>query len=149
MSDHKLTHRFVESVPDQLEQGMLYVSVEFGTVMHLCCCGCGQEVVNPLSPFDWKLTFDGESITLYPSIGNWSFSCRSHYWVRKNRVEWAGAWSDEEISNARKHDRSLKDDLINCDDGVSEMPSNDEESESKPNTSFLGTLWRRLGIFQK
>ena len=28
--------------------------------------------------------------TLDPSIGNWSFACRSHYFMRKGRVVWAG-----------------------------------------------------------
>ena len=71
-----------------MEKNTLYVSVEFGTVIHKCCCGCGNEVVTPLSPDDWKLMFDGRSISLYPSIGNWSFPCRSHYWIRNSRVEW-------------------------------------------------------------
>jgi Family of unknown function (DUF6527) len=85
----KLIHKFVKSVPETLEQGVLYVSVEYATAIHKCCCGCGNEVVTPLSPKDWKLTFDGETVSLYPSIGNWNFGCRSHYWITKNRVEWA------------------------------------------------------------
>lgn len=105
MSDTRLTHCFVESIPEKIEPWSLYVSVEFATVMHLCLCGCGREVVTPLSPTDWKMTFDGESITLYPSIGNWSFSCRSHYWIRHNRVEWAGEWSEEEVARGRREDR--------------------------------------------
>ncbi|MDH2356437.1 DUF6527 family protein [Bradyrhizobium sp. SSUT112] len=24
--------------------------------MHLCCCGCGREVVTPLTPAQWRLT---------------------------------------------------------------------------------------------
>ncbi|MDH2348718.1 DUF6527 family protein [Bradyrhizobium sp. SSUT77] len=24
--------------------------------MHLCCCGCGREVVTPLAPAQWRLT---------------------------------------------------------------------------------------------
>ena len=42
-------------------------------------------MVTPLKPTDWKLTFDGKTITLYPSIRNWNFACRSHYWIRNNR----------------------------------------------------------------
>src|SRR5688572_12008813 len=84
----KLSHRFVKSVPEQLEEGVLYVSIEYATAIHRCCCGCGNEVVTPLSPKDWKLTFDGESVSLSPSIGNWSFKCRSHYWIARNRIRW-------------------------------------------------------------
>ena len=32
----------------------------------------------------------GERALLYPSIGNWQFPCRSHYWIRRNRIIWAG-----------------------------------------------------------
>jgi hypothetical protein len=61
--------------------GVLYVSPGYATVTHLCCCGCGAEVVTPLSPTDWKLTFDGVAISLSPSVGNWSLPCRSHYFI--------------------------------------------------------------------
>ena len=81
-----------------MEEKTLYVSVEFGTVIHKCCCGCGNEVVTPLSPDDWKLAFDGRSISLYPSIGNWSFPCRSHYWIRNNRVEWVRETDKSQIA---------------------------------------------------
>ena len=106
---HKLAHRFVELIPDVLEDGVLYVSIAYGTVSHRCCCGCGREVVTPLSPTDWKLIFDGETVSLYPSIGNWNFPCRSHYWIRYNRVEWAEDWSDWQVEAAMAKDRVQKD----------------------------------------
>jgi hypothetical protein len=81
---NRLEHRFVQHLPEVLEAGVVYVSVEFATAAHKCCCGCGEEVVTPLSPNDWKLTFDGDSISLSPSIGNWNFTCRSHYWIERN-----------------------------------------------------------------
>lgn len=109
MSNQRLTHRFVEAVPEQLEDGVLYVSVEFATVIHLCCCGCGNEVVTPLSPSEWRLTFDGESISLDPSIGNWNFSCRSHYWIRSNKIEWARRWLEEKIARGRLEDKREKE----------------------------------------
>jgi Family of unknown function (DUF6527) len=103
-----LTHQFVEFVPDQLDEGKLYISLEYATVAHKCCCGCGKEVVTPLSPTDWKLIFDGQSVTLDPSIGNWSFPCQSHYWIRNNAVQWAPRWSKEWIEAGRAGDRSNK-----------------------------------------
>jgi hypothetical protein len=103
-----LGHVFVEHVPDQLQDGMLYISIPFATVVHRCCCGCGREVVTPLSPTDWRLTFDGESVSLHPSIGNWSFPCRSHYWIERSRVRWAPSWSREEIDAGRAVDRAAK-----------------------------------------
>jgi len=100
----KMQHKFVEFIPDELEDGILYVSITYATVLHKCCCGCGNEVVTPLSPSDWQLTFNGETISLFPSIGNWSFPCRSHYWIRKNEVKWAESWAEEIISLNRKWD---------------------------------------------
>jgi Family of unknown function (DUF6527) len=109
MKRQTVVHEFVESAPEQLQDGILYVCIGFATVIHKCCCGCGNEVVTPLSPTDWKLTFDGETITLYPSIGNWGFACRSHYWIRNNSVQWAGEMSLKDIEAGRAYDRFAKD----------------------------------------
>lgn len=103
-----LSHRFVESFPDTLEPGIVYISVEFASVSHLCCCGCGAEVITPLTPKDWKMTFDGETISLNPSIGSWSLPCRSHYFIRQNQVQWAGPWSNEQIRLGRERDLRSK-----------------------------------------
>jgi len=99
---------FVHHIPESLVAGDLYISVEHGTVVHLCCCGCRKEVVTPLSPTDWRLIFDGETVSLEPSIGNWAYPCRSHYWITRNRICWAAQWSQDEIDAARALDRSVK-----------------------------------------
>ena len=104
-----LTHEFVEFIPDVLKDGTLYVSMEYATVVHKCCCGCGKEVVTPLSPTDWNLIFNGKTISLDPSIGNWGFECQSHYWIRNNRVRWAARWSKDKIDAGRAHDRFAKE----------------------------------------
>ncbi|MBT2530427.1 hypothetical protein J7E91_35070 [Streptomyces sp. ISL-99] len=101
MRTSRLTHEFVRYIPERLSPGVLYISTEYATAMHLCCCGCGSKVVTPLSPADWQLTFDGESISLHPSIGNWSYPCQSHYWIRRNAVRWAAHWKPEQIAAAR------------------------------------------------
>lgn len=80
---------FIVTVPDDLEEGVLYVSMTYATAIHLCACGCREEVVTPISPNDWQLGYDGEDISLTPSIGNWRLPCRSHYWIRSGRVDWA------------------------------------------------------------
>ncbi len=87
----------------------LYVSIEYATTVHKCACGCGKEVVTPLSPTDWMLIFDGKTVSLDPSIGNWGFPCRSHYWVRTNRAVWAEDWSQARVDAKRAHDRRTKD----------------------------------------
>jgi hypothetical protein len=103
-----LAHKFVEYIPEHIEPGTLYVSIAYATATHKCCCGCGREVVTPLSPTDWALIYDGQTVSLDPSVGNWSFPCRSHYWIRRNRVVWARRWSKAEIEEGRKEDRAAK-----------------------------------------
>lgn len=107
-----LKHEFVEFIPDVIEEGKIYVSIEYATVVHKCCCGCGKEVVTPLSPTDWKLIFDGKTISLDPSIGNWSFPCRSHYWIRNNKVRWAEDWSQSRIDANRTYDHRAKEEYF-------------------------------------
>ena len=102
-----ITPRFVEEVPYELEDGVLYVSVEYGTVVHRCCCGCGAEVVTPLHPSRWEVTWDGETVSLHPSVGSWALSCRSHYVIENSVVRWARSWTDEEVTAGRRRDRAL------------------------------------------
>lgn len=71
-------------------------------------CGCGNKVVTPISPTEWELTFDGKSVSLHPSIGNWNFKCKSHYWITKNSVKFARMWNDKEISEGKKKEEVLK-----------------------------------------
>ena len=91
-----LTYEFVHFIPEDLAEGTLYVSIPFVTAIHLCCCGCRNEVVTPLDPEGWRLTFDGKSVSLHPSIGNWRLACQSHYWTTRNNVHWVPRWFDRE-----------------------------------------------------
>ena len=99
---------FVDYMPNSLEPGVLYISMRYATVIHLCACGCGEKVVTPLSPDGWKLTFDGEGISLSPSIGNWDFPCRSHYWIKNNRVLHAGEWNEKPEKKKRKKKKRFR-----------------------------------------
>jgi hypothetical protein len=105
-----LRHEFVELIPEgnELKEGILYISIPYATTIHRCCCGCSREVVAPLTPTDWRLIFDGESVTLDPSIGNWNFPCQSHYWIRNGRAEWSYRMSQYEIKSGRERDRIAK-----------------------------------------
>lgn len=140
---HELSYEFVSTIPDKLEVGTLYVSMEYATVVHRCCCGCGNEVVTPLSPIDWKLTYDGEGISLHPSVGNWSFKCRSHYWVKSNKILWEGDMTDEQIRQVREIDKLNKKMYFDS------HPMNSQENASKksiaqPKKHFI--IW---GIIRK
>lgn len=103
-----LKHQFVEFIPDKIEAETIYISMAYCTAIHKCVCGCGNEVVTPISPTDWSLTFHGDSISLYPSIGNWNFDCNSHYWIINNRVKWSTKWSRAKIEKGREKDRLIK-----------------------------------------
>ena len=78
----------VEFVPATLEPGVLYVSVRFGTAIHLCACGCDTHTVTRLKPHwedGWTLT---EGPTLRPSVGNQNLPCKSHYYITNGLIEW-------------------------------------------------------------
>lgn len=109
MSRAAYTHKFVKAFPDKLDDGVLYVSVEFGTAAHRCFCGCGSEVYTRFSPRDWLMKFNGETVSINPSIGNWSFACQSHYILDGGRVHWADKWSRERIELGRLLDRERKE----------------------------------------
>lgn len=83
----RLESRFVAYIPAELEPGLLYVSLEYATAVHLCACGCETKTVTPLSPGDWSLVFNG-TVTLRPSIGNGQSPCRSHYLITRNQIDW-------------------------------------------------------------
>jgi hypothetical protein len=103
-----MTLSFVELMPNEIHDGVLYVSMEYATAVHLCACGCGNKVVTPLAPQGWKLTYDGESISLSPSIGNWNFSCQSHYWIVNNNVRWDNYWPQDLLHRGRVVNRLEK-----------------------------------------
>ncbi|MGE0112169.1 DUF6527 family protein [Aquabacterium sp.] len=113
MRHRSLEHRFVRNTPRELEPGVLYISMEYATAVHSCCCGCGERVVTPFTPTDWRMTFDGESVTLNPSVGNWNQDCRSHYVIERNRVIESGPWSDAQVEAERRRDKRVKAEYYN------------------------------------
>lgn len=105
----KLRHEFVEVIPRERENGVLYVSIPFATAVHNCFCGCGTKVVTPISPVGWQLIFDGEAVSLSPSVGNWAYPCRSHYFIRRDSVVWADDMTEAEIAWGRARDKSARE----------------------------------------
>lgn len=104
--------RFVEFIPRELEEGVLYISESHRIAVHKCASGCGEKVVTPLSPVEWQLRKEGDLVSLNPSIGNWNYDCRSHYWISRNRIVWAGALSESEIAYVQARDRADKERYI-------------------------------------
>jgi hypothetical protein len=103
-----IEHKFVDLIPDKIPYGILFICIRYKTAVHQCVCGCGNEVVTPISPTDWQISFDGQSVSLHPSIGNWNFPCRSHYWIAHNTVYHSNSWSEEEVKTGREKDQQKK-----------------------------------------
>lgn len=147
MKQTHLSHRLVEYIPEQLETGILYVSERYGTAAHNCCCGCGQEVVTPLTPTDWSLTIDGGVVTLYPSIGNWSFACQSHYWIKRCNVIWAAQLSQSEIERGRAMNRADKKayfEAVNQEKGTQPQLSSTENPFQNEVPGSEHSIWSTL-----
>ena len=132
-----LRPEFVEFIPSHLEEGVIYISTEYETAVHLCCSGCGEKVVTPLTPTGWRLTSKNGTVTLYPSIGNWSFACQSHYWIRNNRIEWARGMTQAQIEAGRRQE------WIEQQAYFDKQPVQAVEDETEPRIGF----WRRASAW--
>jgi hypothetical protein len=136
----RLEHRFVQYIPEKLEPGIIYISMEFATAAHACCCGCGEQVITPFTPPDWKLTFDGETVSLWPSIGNWNFKCRSHYIIRRSRVFEAEPWENEDVEHGRECDKQKKRNYYEREGQYEKRLASPEPATDDDNPRF----WQRI-----
>lgn len=125
---------YVDTIPDRLEEGILYVCERYMTAAHKCCCGCGEEVITPLSPADWSVRKAGNTVSLTPSIGNWSFPCKSHYWIYRNQVVWAGNMSQRQIDQVRSRDKADKKAYI--------AAVNRQKEQQTRTASVLANVWQ-------
>lgn len=144
------------SIPEVLAPDTLYVTADRDVAGHLCACGCGREVITPISPTDWSISFDRRGASLSPSIGNWAFPCRSHYFIRSGGVVWARDMSNSAIEQGRRRDRARKQQYYELEDkSPSKHPEPTVERATKPpapvartdDESFgqrLQAWWRRL-----
>jgi hypothetical protein len=143
MKQSRLEPEFVDEIPANLSEGRLYISIRYRTASHLCACGCGLKVVTPIKPPKWHLTYDGETVSFWPSIGRWQLPCRSHYVIRQNRVVWAKPWTEKQILKGREEDaedlhRYYSDRRPSETSGEEKPPA----MESSANTSGHGLLHR-------
>ncbi|MGA0602971.1 DUF6527 family protein [Caulobacter sp. KR2-114] len=136
----KIRHEFVEFIPKGREWGVLYVSIPYATAVHSCFCGCGIKVVTPISPVGWQLIYDGETVSLFPSIGSWAFPCRSHYFIKRDTVVWAGSMSEDEVAWGRARDRAARETHFDGQPGLA-SEAMDEAAKSKRKKDF----WSWLG----
>lgn len=135
MRKKSITPEFVDFIPDRLEDGILYISQRYNTAAHKCCCGCGEEVITPLTPADWSVRKTGDTVSLSPSIGNWSFACKSHYWISENQVQWAREMPQWKIDRVRARDKADKQAYIEA--------VNRQKEQATP-TSWIARFWQAL-----
>lgn len=141
MTRQRVKVEFVESAPRPLSEGVLYISDRFRTALHLCCCGCGREVVTPLNPAGWAYKRDAGTVTLKPSIGNWSFPCLSHYLIIRSEVVWAKPMSAQQIAMVKVKDAHAKKALIDR----SNATKTSKKNESRVASGF--TPIKETGLF--
>ena len=107
--------------------------VQYEAAVHLCACGCGLKVSTPLGPTEWSFRDSLEGPSLEPSIGNWEFPCRSHYWIQDGQVTWSVDWTREQVQDGRR---------------VEEERRHAYYDSLKPSREgFLRRLWRWIKSF--
>jgi hypothetical protein len=104
-----LKPRYVDFIPKELEDGVLYISQRFQTASHRCACGCGTKIVTPFRNAEYTLVVKGDRVSLSPSIGNWNHPCQSHYWIKDNAVMWSSAMTKEQIFAGRVQDDAFRE----------------------------------------
>ena len=142
MRQQRIRPEFVESAPRQLSEGVIYISDRFRTALHKCCCGCGQEVVTPLNPAGWSYQREGGTVTIKPSIGNWSFPCKSHYLIIRNEIVWARGMTDRQIATVKARDARDKQKYI---DECNKNKSSDDRLLGRTAPNSEHSLLSRLG----
>jgi len=93
---------FISRIPNNLKNGILYVCLECDTVIHKCACGCGETVVTPTSENGWTFIYKDSSVSLRPSIGNYNYKCKSHYYITNNNVIWLNNLKPTNLSKKKK-----------------------------------------------
>lgn len=147
----RIQHQFVEFVPEKLEPGKLYISLEYNSASHLCACGCGYEVVTILGPADSSITYNGRGVSISTSIGNSNFPCRSHYWIQDDRVLWESRMTPQLTASSRARDQAAKSREYGKAGTQAAAPTRADISQAPSSSSWASmrvetakSWWRRL-----
>ena len=145
MRAESYTHEFADSLPEAscMDERVLCVCIEYSVAAHLCMCGCGAEVVTPFSPARWTMSFDGRSVSLNPSVGNWGSPCESHYWLKSGDVRWSRHFSKDEVAVVRRKDQADLDAGAASLSG-SHVPTSSDSGETSSLVRRAVLLIRRL-----
>lgn len=76
-----------------LDEGVLYIVDDSPYVQYLCPCGCGSDVLLPTNKHErgydgWGFVETGGAVSLSPSVYSSGLPCKSHYFIRNNRIDW-------------------------------------------------------------
>jgi len=82
-----VTPVYTDTLPNVsiMDEGIIYISIEFGVTGHRCLCGCGELTILPINnvidgkDHGWKMTDKDGKLTFTPSVGNFQIPCKSHY----------------------------------------------------------------------
>ena len=82
-----LRPEFVQSIPTgSRKPGEIVVSCRYNVASFLCPCGCGAAMDIIFRPYRWRMEWDGEHLSICPSISSPRLACKSHYWITRNEV---------------------------------------------------------------
>lgn len=83
---------FCDEIPNEIEEGKLYISDLYEVSVHLCACGCKQKTVMPLGSGEWNYSSspDKKIVSFNPSIGNFNGEnpYHAHYYITNNKIVW-------------------------------------------------------------
>lgn len=144
MNQVQFKSEVVGSIPEVLQANTLYVTTDGDVAGHLCACGCGREVITPLTPTDWSITISRRGATLFPSIGNWAFPCRSHYFIWDGAIVWARDMSAEAIEQGRRRDKARKQDYYEKLNGQPKSKIEPPPPQYQSMIQRLRAWWSRL-----
>lgn len=101
---YQILPKFVDEMPEKICEGNLYISLCYNAVIHKCPCGCGELVSTPLDKkYGWIMQYDGDTVSLSPSVGNGVYKCKSHYFIRENQIVWLPVMDDSVIKTGKKY----------------------------------------------
>ena len=92
-----ITPKYVNTIPEDLEENVIYISEMYKVSVHNCLCGCKSKTVLPINciiegkDMGWQLTKNQDNtISFTPSIGNYQLPCQSHYVITNNIARFLG-----------------------------------------------------------
>lgn len=96
MRIYEITPVYIVNCPpwNEMEEGKLYISKEFGIANHLCACGCRQQTPMGFKPHwdnGWNFMENSDgTVSFTPSIGNFMGEnpYHAHYFITNNKIIW-------------------------------------------------------------